>query len=196
MLAAAIGIGSNSLRMLIAELDPVNAQLHRVLRPRRVRVLLPDEGRISGDDRRPSASGVCGQGPGLSPGEDSPCSPPAPVGTCSQQAAATIERAVGIRPDVCSGEMEAWLSFGLREGTSGMIDIGAAPRRSSWAGRRGSVTASLRRASACFRTCRASVGDAYRWRRRRAGCWRPTATSQGLAPSLACGGGAPYHLPR
>ncbi len=198
MLAAAIGIGSNSLRMLIAELDPVNAQLHRVLRDReglRVFAALDEKGRISREMMAQAAQSIRGfvdKARACPPERIHLFATSAVRDACNRQAFCDeIERAVGIRPDVCSGEMEARLSFlgATGGGPSGMIDIGGGSTEIVM-GRRERIDFSASLQAGAVRLFRdipvQSVGDAYRVveaaaRLLAAHCHFP----QGLAPSLA-----------
>ncbi|MEA5014456.1 MAG: hypothetical protein VB099_07830 [Candidatus Limiplasma sp.] len=133
MLAAAIGIGSNSLRMLIAQVDPVNAQLHRILRDReglRVFAALDEKGAISREMMDKAAQSVRAfvEKARSYPVERIHLFATSAVRDASNQQAFCdrIQQAVGIRPDVCSGALEARLSFlgGTDAVPSGMIDIG------------------------------------------------------------------------
>lgn len=133
MHAAAIGIGSNSLRMLIAQLDPTNAQLHRILRDReglRVFAALDEKGAISQEMMEKAAQSVAAF---VDKAKAYPVknihlfATSAVRDACNQQVFCDrIQQVVGIRPEICSGPLEAKLSFlgATGQEPSGMIDIG------------------------------------------------------------------------
>lgn len=133
MRAAAIGIGSNSLRLLVADIDPKSAQLCRVLRDRkglRVFAALDENGNISQEMIEEACQSVqqfvekakaCGA---------KQCHL---FATSAVRDAANgkvfsnrIESITGLPLDICSGTAEAKLSFlGATGGEhSGLIDIG------------------------------------------------------------------------
>ena len=131
MLAAAIGIGSNSLRMLIADIE--NTQLRRVLRDRaglRVFAALDQNGNITEDMMEKAAQSVLGfvQKAASYHVEKLHLFATSAVRDAANQEAfcERIYQATGLRPEICSGEMEAMLSFlGATDGERvGVIDIG------------------------------------------------------------------------
>lgn len=131
MKVAAIGIGSNSLRMLVA--DAEQGKLMNSVRYReglRVFAALDDAGNISQQMIRNACQSVLAfQQEALKQGA-------AEVhlfATSATRDAANqdefihaLERATGLRLDVCSGDKEAKLSFwgGAESGPTGLIDIG------------------------------------------------------------------------
>lgn len=131
MRVAAIGIGSNSLRMLIADIE--NAQLHRLLRDRaglRVFAALDENGNITKDmlaQATKSVQGMLDKAKQLGAQRVHIFATSAVRDANNQLAfCQQLEAATGIRPVVCSGEEEAALSFlGATGGQrAGMIDIG------------------------------------------------------------------------
>ncbi len=135
MLAAAIGIGSNSLRMLIADIDHENAQLHRVLRDReglRVFASLDEHKNISPAMMKKACQSVAAF---VEKAKAYPLSFSHIhlFATSAVRDAANREefchclrQATGITLDVCSGQLEAALSFmgATCGGPSGIVDIG------------------------------------------------------------------------
>ena len=131
MLAAAIGIGSNSLRMLIADIE--NTQLRRVLRDRaglRVFAALDPNRNITEDMMAKAAQSVLGF---VEKAKAYHVEKLHLFATSAVRDAANqeefcerIHQATGLRPEICSGEMEAMLSFlGATDGERvGVIDIG------------------------------------------------------------------------
>lgn len=131
MRAAAIGIGSNSLRMLVAEIK--DAQLHRVLRDReglRVFAALDKNGQITPEMMEQATRSVeAMRQKALEAGAETVWlfATSAVRDARNQRTfAQTLWRGTGLQLDVCSGELEARLSFMGATGTvrSGMIDIG------------------------------------------------------------------------
>jgi exopolyphosphatase / guanosine-5'-triphosphate,3'-diphosphate pyrophosphatase len=129
--AAAIGIGSNSLRMLVADIK--DAQLHRVLRDReglRVFAALDEHGDISGDMILQACRSVGAMAEkALAMGaEEVTLFATSAVRDAHNQLefSQRLFQATGLKLDICTGEREAELSFvgstGLQR--SGMIDIG------------------------------------------------------------------------
>lgn len=131
MRTAAIGIGSNSLRMLIADID--NDQLKRLKRYRaglRVfaaldtqRNIVPEMIRNACDSVREFRDEALAQG-----AEKVHLFATSAVRDAANQAqfAAALESETGLALEVCSGEEEAHLSFWgvAKEERTGMIDIG------------------------------------------------------------------------
>ncbi len=131
MRAAAIGIGSNSLRMLVADIK--DAQLHRVLRDReglRVFAALDASGNISPDMIQKACESVAAmRRKALDAGaEEVHLFATSAVRDAhnKQELADALRRATGLVLEVCTGELEAKLSFigATGSGRSGMIDIG------------------------------------------------------------------------
>ena len=129
--ASAIGIGSNSLRMLVADLQ--DAQLHRVLRDReglRVFAALDEDGNISDEMIEKACHSVrVMQEKAIAYGATaihlfatSAVRDARNQGELCEQ----LRRTTGLEPQICSGEFEARLSFMGATGScrSGMIDIG------------------------------------------------------------------------
>lgn len=133
MLVAAIGIGSNSLRLLIADVDMKNAQLHRVLRDReglRVFAALDENKNISEEMITKACESVQAF---VEKAKAYPVQQVHLFATSAVRDAANrhafcqrILEATGLEPEICSGEEEAVLSFLGATGRepSGMIDIG------------------------------------------------------------------------
>jgi exopolyphosphatase / guanosine-5'-triphosphate,3'-diphosphate pyrophosphatase len=129
--AAAIGIGSNSLRMLVA--DVKDAQLHRVLRDReglRVFAALDERGDIAEEmiQRACQSVGAMAQRARENGAQAIHLFATSAVRDARNQQA-FIDRlfaATGLWLSVCTGETEAMLSFMGATGTerSGMVDIG------------------------------------------------------------------------
>ncbi len=131
MRAAAIGIGSNSLRMLVA--DVKDAQLHRVLRDReglRVFAALDEHGDIAEEmiQRACHSVGAMAQRARENGAQAIHLFATSAVRDARNQQAFTdrLFAATGLRLAVCTGESEAKLSFMGATGIerSGMIDIG------------------------------------------------------------------------
>jgi exopolyphosphatase/guanosine-5'-triphosphate,3'-diphosphate pyrophosphatase len=131
MLVAVVGIGSNSLRMLIADIK--DAQLHRVLRDReglRVFAALDENGNISEEMMQKAEQSVLAfvQKARAYQVEEIHVFATSAVRDAKNKHdfAKRIYAATGLTPEVCSGELEAKLSFwGVSEGPrTGMIDIG------------------------------------------------------------------------
>lgn len=131
MRAAAIGIGSNSLRMLVADIK--DAQLHRVLRDReglRVFAALDASGNISPDMILKACESVAAmRRKALDAGaEEVHLFATSAVRDARNklELADALHRATGLALEVCTGELEAKLSFigATGSGRSGMIDIG------------------------------------------------------------------------
>ena len=131
MRAAAIGIGSNSLRMLVADIK--DAQLHRVLRDReglRVFAALDRNGNISKEMIDHACDSV---GKMALKARDNGAevihlfATSAVRDACNQKEfGRRMYEATGLKLEICAGELEAKLSFlGATEmQRSGMIDIG------------------------------------------------------------------------
>ena len=131
MRAAAIGIGSNSLRMLVADIK--DAQLHRVLRDReglRVSAALDANGNISDDMLEQACTSVAMM---RQKAEDMGAEvihlfATSAVRDASNQKAfqQRLHQCSGLTLEICSGDLEAKLSFMGATGLarSGMIDIG------------------------------------------------------------------------
>lgn len=129
--AAAIGIGSNSLRMLIADLE--NAQLHRVLRDReglRVFAALDDNGDISEEmitRACTSVSAMATKARNIG-AEKIHLFATSAVRDARNQLTFSerLLQSTGLPLEVCTGDTEAQLSFLGATGSerSGMIDIG------------------------------------------------------------------------
>jgi exopolyphosphatase / guanosine-5'-triphosphate,3'-diphosphate pyrophosphatase len=129
--AAAIGIGSNSLRMLVADVE--DAQLHRVLRDReglRVFAALDENGNISVDMMQKACQSVnamtaCARRNGA---EEIRLFATSAVRDASNQRefGECLRKTTGLELDICTGDREAMLSFLGATGPerSGMIDIG------------------------------------------------------------------------
>ena len=131
MRAAVIGIGSNSLRMLVSDIK--DAQLHRVLRDReglRVFAALDQNGNISADMIRQACESVAAMRiKALDAGAEALHLFATSAVRDARNKAALREallQATGLTLEVCSGGLEAQLSFiGATGGErSGMIDIG------------------------------------------------------------------------
>lgn len=129
--AAAIGIGSNSLRMLVADIK--DAQLHRVLRDReglRVFAALDKNGNISAEMIELACASVRRmqlKALELETEEIHLFATSAVRDARNQRAfSESLYGATGLRLDICTGDLEAKLSFIGSTGTerSGMIDIG------------------------------------------------------------------------
>ncbi|NLV57214.1 MAG: hypothetical protein GXY67_00425 [Clostridiales bacterium] len=133
ILAAAIGIGSNSLRMLVAEMDPADAQLQRVMRDRvglRVFAALDENNVISSEmicEAEKCVGAFVDKARAYSVDQIHLFATSAVRDAQNQKEFCDrIEKAVGIRPEVCTGTLEAKLSFlgATDDQPSGMIDIG------------------------------------------------------------------------
>ncbi|MEG1196120.1 MAG: hypothetical protein RSE58_11110 [Clostridia bacterium] len=131
MRTAVIGIGSNSLRMLVA--DITNGRLHRLRRYReglRVFAALDDQGNITQDMIDMACKSVVDfRNEALAQGAEQLClfATSAVRDARNQQVLiSALEKTTGLELDICSGEQEALLSFiGATEGQrTGMIDIG------------------------------------------------------------------------
>ncbi|MEG2949253.1 MAG: hypothetical protein RR946_01085 [Clostridia bacterium] len=131
MRTAVIGIGSNSLRMLVA--DITNGRLHRLRRYReglRVFAALDDQGNITQDMIDMACKSVDDfRNEALAQGAEQLClfATSAVRDARNQQVLiSALEKTTGLELDICSGEQEALLSFiGATEGQrTGMIDIG------------------------------------------------------------------------
>ena len=129
--AAVIGIGSNSLRMLIADIK--DAQLHRVLRDReglRVFAALDKNGNIADSMLDQACASVTAmKQKAMEMGTDVIHLFATSAVRDARNQRAFIERLLactGLRMEVCSGETEAKLSFigATSRERSGMIDIG------------------------------------------------------------------------
>lgn len=131
MRTAVIGIGSNSLRMLIADID--GHELRRLKRYReglRVFAALDEHGNISGEmlaDAARSVRGFADEARELGAAQIHLFATSA-VRDAGNQAefADCLYKATGLRLEICSGDTEASLSFiGATEGDhAGLIDIG------------------------------------------------------------------------
>ena len=133
MRIAAIGIGSNSLRMLVADVDLTGKKLRRVVRERkglRVFAALDEKRNISEEMIRSASESVLEfveQARRLSSEKIHIFATSAVRDAQNQQVlASVILNATGIELHICSGELEAKLSFlgAAGRGRSGMIDIG------------------------------------------------------------------------
>ena len=131
MRAAAIGIGSNSLRMLVADIK--DAQLHRVLRDReglRVFAALDKNGNISDEMMDMACTSVREmemKARELGAEEIHLFATSAVRDARNQHMfSECLRRATGLKLDICTGDLEAKLSFIGSTGMerSGMIDIG------------------------------------------------------------------------
>ncbi len=131
MLVAVIGIGSNSLRMLIADIK--DAQLHRVFRDReglRVFAALDENRNISNEMMDKACHSVSlFMAIAREHGADQIFlfATSAVRDAANQEAfCARLFEKTGVLPEICSGELEARLSFLGATGVerSGMIDIG------------------------------------------------------------------------
>lgn len=131
MRTAAIGIGSNSLRMLVADIS--EGKLNRLKRYRaglRVFAALDQEGNITQEMIRDACSSVLAfRDEALAKGAEviHLFATSAVRDAANQQAfAQELQAATGLELEVCSGEEEAQLSFwGAAEGgRTGLIDIG------------------------------------------------------------------------
>ena len=131
MRAAAIGIGSNSLRMLVADMK--DAQLHRVLRDReglRVFAALDENGNIGDDMLAQACASVASmKQKALDMGAEAiHLFATSAVRDAHNQAAfrERLRQCSGLSLEICSGDLEAQLSFMGATGLarSGMIDIG------------------------------------------------------------------------
>lgn len=131
MFVAAIGIGSNSLRMLVANVE--NAQLHRIRRYReglRVFAALDENGCISEEMMEKACSYIAdfAEKAKADGAERIHLFATSAVRDASnqEQFGRRIQEATGLSPEICSGELEAKLSFLGATGAerSGMIDIG------------------------------------------------------------------------
>ena len=131
MLVATVGIGSNSLRMLIAEIK--GAQLRRVFRDRsglRVFAALDEYGNISAEMMERAAQSVLAfvdKAKAFQAEKIHIFATSAVRDAKNQQAfCERIFEATGIALEVCSGEKEAMLSFlgAVESERSGIIDIG------------------------------------------------------------------------
>ncbi len=131
MRAAAIGIGSNSLRMLVADMK--DAQLHRVLRDReglRVFAALDEHGDISMDMilQACRSVGAMAEKARAIGAEEVFLFATSAVRDAQNQLefSQSLFQATGLKLDICTGEREAKLSFLGSTGAqrSGMIDIG------------------------------------------------------------------------
>ena len=129
--AAAIGIGSNSLRMLVA--DVKDAQLHRVLRDReglRVFAALDSAGRIAPEMMNQACESVAAMAQKAKVLGVEQIHLFATSAVRDAQNQLEFKRklldATGLTLDICTGELEAQLSFLGSTGPerSGMIDIG------------------------------------------------------------------------
>lgn len=133
MRAAAIGIGSNSLRMLIADIQQKDAQLQRVKRDReglRVFAALDDNQNISQEMIRQATQSVTqfvNKAKAMNAEQIHIFATSAVRDARNSDVfTACIQQETGIQVDICSGEVEAKLSFLGSTGPqrSGMIDIG------------------------------------------------------------------------
>ncbi len=131
MRAAAIGIGSNSLRMLIADIQ--NAQLNRVLRDReglRVFAAMDANGNIDTAMIQQACDSVAAMARSAREyGVDIiHLFATSAVRDAANQTefAESLLKATGLTLEVCTGEVEARLSFlgATKDGRAGMIDIG------------------------------------------------------------------------
>lgn len=131
MLVATVGIGSNSLRMLIVEIK--DAQFKRVLRDReglRVFAALDERRNISKEMLEKAAQSVLSfvnKARALHVEKIHVFATSAVRDASNQEAfCERIYEATGLMPEICSGELEAKLSFWGATGTmrSGLIDIG------------------------------------------------------------------------
>ncbi len=144
MLVAVIGIGSNSLRMLVA--DVKDAQIHRILRDReglRVFAALDAQKNISPEMMEKAAESIRAF---LRKAESYQVEKIHVFATSAVRDASNqkafceyLQSATGYRPEICSGEREARLSFlGATEGERcGMIDIGGGSTELVIGGRKG-----------------------------------------------------------
>ena len=131
MRAAVIGIGSNSLRMLVSDIK--DAQLHRVLRDReglRVFAALDENGNIGDDMLAQACASVASmKQKALDMGAEAiHLFATSAVRDAHNQAAfrERLRQCSGLSLEICSGDLEAQLSFMGATGLarSGMIDIG------------------------------------------------------------------------
>ncbi len=131
MRAAAIGIGSNSLRMLVADIE--GARLNRLIRDReglRVFAALDENGNIRQEMMAQACQSVNAM---LDKARENHTEQFHVFATSAvrdaknqQEFCTLLEKATGIRPEICSGQEEAELSYiGATESErSGLIDIG------------------------------------------------------------------------
>lgn len=131
MRTAVIGIGSNSLRMLVA--DITGGELHRLRRYReglRVFAALDAQGNITVDmlEKACASVGSFAKEARAQGAEETHLFATSAVRDARNQKAFTtaLEKATGLRLEICSGELEARLSFiGATDGEeAGLIDIG------------------------------------------------------------------------
>lgn len=131
MLVATIGIGSNSLRMLIADIK--DAQLHRVMRDReglRVFAALDENSNITPemmDKACKSVNAFVQKAKGRHVEKIHLFATSAVRDAANKdEFCARLFAATGLRVEICSGDVEAMLSFlgAAGKGPSGMIDIG------------------------------------------------------------------------
>lgn len=131
MRTAAIGIGSNSLRMLVADLE--GNQLHRVERSRaglRMFAALDKQGNITADMIAKACEEVSAfQKQAIAMGvENIHLFATSAVRDAANQEdlSEAFKRSTGLTLEICSGDTEAHLSFwgAAGEGPSGVIDIG------------------------------------------------------------------------
>lgn len=128
---AAIGIGSNSLRMLLAQIDGNRLiRLGRYREGLRVFAALDEQKRISGDMIAKACESVVSfQKEALAQGAETVhlfATSAVRDAANQQEMMQALDRATGLETDICSGDREAHLSFwGVAEQDEcGMIDIG------------------------------------------------------------------------
>ena len=131
MRTAAIGIGSNSLRMLLAQIDGNRLiRLERYREGLRVFAALDEQKRISGDMIAKACESVASfQKEALAQGAETVhlfATSAVRDAANQQELMQALYRATGLETDICSGDREAHLSFwGVAEQDEcGMIDIG------------------------------------------------------------------------
>ena len=131
MRAAVIGIGSNSLRMLVADIE--SAKLYRLIRDReglRVFAALDENGNIRQSMMAQACQSVNAmlEKARTNHAEQFHVFATSAVRDAKNQQAfcALLEKETGIRPEICSGQEEAELSFigATEQQRSGLIDIG------------------------------------------------------------------------
>lgn len=131
MRIAAIGIGSNSLRMLLADISEGKMhRLHRFREGLRVFAALDEQKRISSEMMRKACESVAGfrkeaEAAGAEVVHLFATSAVRDAANQQEFAQALLEH-TGLALDVCSGEKEARLSFlgAMEKGPTGVIDIG------------------------------------------------------------------------
>ena len=131
MRIAAIGIGSNSLRMLLADISEGKMhRLHRFREGLRVFAALDEQKRISSEMMRKACESVAGfrkeaEAAGAEAVHLFATSAVRDAANQQEFAQALLEH-TGLALDVCSGEKEARLSFlgAMEKGPTGVIDIG------------------------------------------------------------------------